>query len=761
MKAAFKWRLQNGIYGYLTDETGVGDPFAYDVARQTRIYSDGTIIVGSAVNESAISTAVSKMSKQDYTDAFNKFKQLIDAKYPQVTLLDVIYYYNMENDECTDSASSLKCSATDIMFDATAVTGDTLSVTVTNEQTDPNTGEMLRYKLDFVFPIEGGGGSVVYTSVTSDTIVVTSLTADEITVNEFNSTNISSENLTSQTIVSTSITSNSATINVLNTTGITANTLNTTGITANTLMVQEITVSSITVSSSITANSFVKSGGTGDEYLMADGSVTILSAGTNVHITTGGTEDRKIITISSDDTNTWRKVQVDGSDILGNGVNTNALNLSAGTNITLTNDNGTVTISSTNSSTDTKVYQQVNNSDTSYRPLILGYSSSSSNPPSFTDQTDQVYASSKVFIKPSSGDLYVNDITIGGIRGIKVTDMMPIGSVIMWPSNTAPTGWLICDGKTICPSNNVGPSVDYRGLTYEPLCRVIDDKYALLKSVMSGPEWSGLYIKNGSFNSTYSVFTISDWTSNIDEAYKFYTIPTSYKYERTTIPSQSIQKTYVYNLPDLRQRFPLGKTDSSLYVLIENTWNNIVPSGIKSMMKINIGSTPSVVVYNINLTDLVDDNGYKKTSRPSGLPSVFTDDEWAKRRDEIYNNYLNKNYNDGLIIGEKGGELEHVLTEGELATHNHSVNYIGTDGGVIKGKDKSGNTVTEWSKTAVTIFEAEQYNGSSGAYIERVDKGMNRGNIVNTESFISDTGSNYPHNNTPPYYTLNFIIKYK
>lgn len=56
---------------------------------------------------------------------------------------------------------------------------------------------------------------------------------------------------------------------------------------------------------------------------------------------------------SADDTNTWRKIQVNGTDILGTATNTNPLNLKAGSNVTLTNSNGTVTIASTD--TDTKV----------------------------------------------------------------------------------------------------------------------------------------------------------------------------------------------------------------------------------------------------------------------------------------------------------------------------------------------------------------------------------------------------------------------
>ena len=44
---------------------------------------------------------------------------------------------------------------------------------------------------------------------------------------------------------------------------------------------------------------------------------------------------------------TWRKIQVNGTDILGTATNTNPLNLKAGSNVTITNSNGTVTFDAT------------------------------------------------------------------------------------------------------------------------------------------------------------------------------------------------------------------------------------------------------------------------------------------------------------------------------------------------------------------------------------------------------------------------------
>lgn len=331
MKAAFKWRLQNGIYGYLIDEDNQNGPFAYDISNSSRIYPDGTIETGTTVNEGEISATVSKFSRDEYINAFNSFKSFINASYPQVSLLDVMYYYNIENDECTASASSLKCSATDIIFDATAVDGDELSVVVTNEQTDPNTGEALRYRLDFTFPNTApSGGTVVYSSVTSGVIISSSITSETITANELTVNNINTENITSITIATSAITTSSITTNEFNTTNI-----NTENITSTTIATSTITSSSITTNnvvsdsitgltvaasaittSSITSNSFVKNGGTSDQYLMADGSVTTLTAGTNVTITKDSATG--VVTISSQgggsDYYQGRNVTIDSSN---------------------------------------------------------------------------------------------------------------------------------------------------------------------------------------------------------------------------------------------------------------------------------------------------------------------------------------------------------------------------------------------------------------------------------------------------------------
>ena len=56
---------------------------------------------------------------------------------------------------------------------------------------------------------------------------------------------------------------------------------------------------------------------------------------------------------TDNDTNTWRKVQLNGTDKLGTGTNTNPLNIKAGSNMTITESNGTFTFAATDTNTDT------------------------------------------------------------------------------------------------------------------------------------------------------------------------------------------------------------------------------------------------------------------------------------------------------------------------------------------------------------------------------------------------------------------------
>lgn len=96
---------------------------------------------------------------------------------------------------------------------------------------------------------------------------------------------------------------------------------------------------------------------------------------------------------------TWRKIQVNGTDILGTATNTNPLNLKAGSNVTITNSSGTVTIAS--SYTDTKNTAGSTNSDS--KLFLIGATSQAANP--------QTYSDSEVYT--TNGTLTTNKVQVG------------------------------------------------------------------------------------------------------------------------------------------------------------------------------------------------------------------------------------------------------------------------------------------------------------------------------------------------------------
>lgn len=98
-------------------------------------------------------------------------------------------------------------------------------------------------------------------------------------------------------------------------------------------------------------------------YQDAENSTVFLAAPTvNGYVLKYNTTNKAPYWAADVDTNTWRKVQLNGTDILGSATNTNALNFKAGTNVTIANDNGTLTISSSYTNTDTWRTVNVQNS---------------------------------------------------------------------------------------------------------------------------------------------------------------------------------------------------------------------------------------------------------------------------------------------------------------------------------------------------------------------------------------------------------------
>lgn len=98
-------------------------------------------------------------------------------------------------------------------------------------------------------------------------------------------------------------------------------------------------------------------------------------------------------------TNSWRPIQLKGSQILENTTSSNPLNFAEGANITLTNSNGTITIKS--SYTDTK--NTAGSTNSTGKLFIVGSAAQSAN--------SQTYSNSKCYIG-SDSCLYSNDAKV-------------------------------------------------------------------------------------------------------------------------------------------------------------------------------------------------------------------------------------------------------------------------------------------------------------------------------------------------------------
>lgn len=87
-------------------------------------------------------------------------------------------------------------------------------------------------------------------------------------------------------------------------------------------------------------------------YQNAENSTVFLAgSATNGYVLKYSTTNKAPYWAADTDTNTWRKIQLNGTDILGSATNTNALNFVPGTNVSITNSNGALTISSTDTNT--------------------------------------------------------------------------------------------------------------------------------------------------------------------------------------------------------------------------------------------------------------------------------------------------------------------------------------------------------------------------------------------------------------------------
>lgn len=153
----YKWRITNAKYIYLIDEE-YGEPFIYYINDEMRIYSDGHTEYKKA-DEIMIKENVSSLDNEEaYKDAFEKMSGLLksdeDGRY--LHLLDYSAYLK-DIPECVEGATDVTCNPIDIVFtaDAKSLPSDDEAVAVIEDVEDiqlPNGSRQRTFNINFGIP---------------------------------------------------------------------------------------------------------------------------------------------------------------------------------------------------------------------------------------------------------------------------------------------------------------------------------------------------------------------------------------------------------------------------------------------------------------------------------------------------------------------------------------------------------------------------------------------------------------------------------
>ena len=278
---------------------------------------------------------------------------------------------------------------------------------------------------------------------------------------------------------------------------------------------------------------------------------------------------------------------------------------------------------------------------------------------------------------------------------------VPVGCIQMYAGATAPDGWLLCQGQSI------------------------------VKSTMGTPA----DLKNPIYDNLYDILATGTGAGGLKR------------------------------IPDFQQRFPLGaKEDDFISREDKGTLRISVSSGAYRFEKpVN---SPSPLTYIIDLREICA-TGYEfvKVVSASGTGNIYSaitvvtctekgvvTDPTVRNLQSCFNSLVITALSNGSTyevdyystyptdLGKTGGEVGHTLTEGELARHGHTL--------VTRHeKGLAGSTSNNFLTSVISSSDTDR------SIISPSDSTTNT-------PYTTYAGNNNPHNNIPPYFAINYIIKY-
>jgi microcystin-dependent protein len=332
----------------------------------------------------------------------------------------------------------------------------------------------------------------------------------------------------------------------------------------------------------------------------------------------------------------------------------------------------------------------------------------------------------------STGHLVVNYLgtQIGGSSTVSIDQIQPVGTIMPFVGNAIPDTWLECSGLSFAV-------FEYTEL-YDKLLHLTGDRtptYGYV-STLTATNLAAAGIAVGDIvqykNNAATAWQGGFYDSNADQ------IGTVISVTATTLVVQTIplysSATKTFSNPDVA--FKNGNatgtlTGASQYRILSS------PTAVRAAASVSITGTS---ITHFNTPDL---RGRFVLGTNS---SAFSDN--AREGDPTFNTAIGQ-----YRLGVFGGEEQHVLSVGELPSHDHTTGATDEYSGLTPLPLMSEyNKVVRRTKTGEPRTASAADSSGSGQQLDV---------ISNAQLVINPTGSNTPHNNMPPYLAVRYIIKSK